>query len=161
MGSITAREEKWVNPTMQSDIYSLAMVVIEVTYRLHASYVQVLTRFAFCSKVFTGKVPFPNATNVHVVIMISRGERPQKPPGGEALGLGPALWRLTEECWNPNPERRPDSDNVLRRFQAIGDTGLWTVFSNKKRRSYDTGPNRWRRDLFITSPKALRTAWSK
>lgn len=118
---------------MQSDIYSLAMVVIEVIYRLHAPYVQALTRSAFCSKVFTGKVPFPNATNVHVVIMISRGERPQKPPGGEALGLGPALWRLTEECWNPNPERRPDIVNVLRRFQAIVDTGLWAVFfTNKK-----------------------------
>jgi len=145
---------------MQSDIYSLAMVVIEVTYRLHAPYVQALTRFTSCWKVFTGKVPFPNATNVHVVIMISKGERPQKPPGGEALGLGPALWKLTEECWNPNPERRPDIDNVLRHFQAIVDTGFWTFFYKKRKRSCDTGINRWRRDLFV-SPKALWTAWSQ
>jgi hypothetical protein len=32
VGPITAKKEKWVNPTTQSDIYSLAMVIIEVTY---------------------------------------------------------------------------------------------------------------------------------
>lgn len=30
VGSITARQETWVKPTTQSDIYSLAMVIIEV-----------------------------------------------------------------------------------------------------------------------------------
>lgn len=30
LGPITAQREEWVNPTTQSDIYSLAMVVIEV-----------------------------------------------------------------------------------------------------------------------------------
>lgn len=74
-------------------------------------------------KVFTGKMPFPDSINVHVIIMISRGERPSRPSGSETLGLTTALWRLTEECWNQNPERRPDIVNILRRFQAIVDTG--------------------------------------
>ncbi|KAF9789522.1 kinase-like domain-containing protein [Thelephora terrestris] len=104
VGSITARQERWVHPTTQSDIYSLAMVIVEV---------------------FTGKIPFPDAINVQVIILMSKGDRPSKPPGVEALGLVPALWKLTEECWHQSPERRPDIANVLRRFQAIVEPGLF------------------------------------
>jgi serine/threonine protein kinase len=127
VGSITARQETWVKPTTQSDIYSLAMVIIEVIYefpihRPSESHEYSASRL----KVFTGKVPFPHVINVQVIIMMSKGERPQKPAGGEALGLGSALWRLTEECWLQNAERRPDIDNVHRRFQAILDAGKCT-----------------------------------
>ena len=113
-----------MNPTTQSDIYSLAMVIIEVTHQFCTPSVQTLTRFTYCSKVFTGNIPFPNSTNVRVVIMISRGERPPRPPGGEGIGLGPTVWKLTEECWDQSPEKRPDLTSVLRRFQAVIDTGL-------------------------------------
>jgi hypothetical protein len=37
VGSITARQERWVHPTTQSDIYSLAMVIVEVTYNLSSA----------------------------------------------------------------------------------------------------------------------------
>lgn len=124
VGSITARQEKWVKPTTQSDIYSLAMVIIEVISNSFASSIGIPHE---CStgrlEVFTGKVPFPNAINVQVIIMMSKGERPPKPAGDDALGLVPSLWRLTEDCWNQNPERRPDITNVVRRFQAIVDAG--------------------------------------
>ena len=121
VGSITARQERWVNPTTRSDIYSLAMVVIEVTHQ--ASNVSCLSVHYHVLKVFTGKIPFPETINVQVIILMSKGERPQKPPGVEALGLVPALWKLTEDCWHQTPERRPDIANVLRRFQAIVDAG--------------------------------------
>jgi serine/threonine protein kinase len=127
VGSITAKEEKWVNPTTKSDIYSLAMVIIEVTYQLFTPSFQALTMFTSRFKVFTGQIPFPNAINVNVIIMISRGERPPKPLGCEPLGLGPTVWRLTEECWSQNPGRRPDVTSILRRFQAIIDTGVRRV----------------------------------
>lgn len=124
VGSITAREETWVKPTTQSDIYSLAMVIIEVIQKYLTPSVRISHE---CSaprlKVFTGKIPFPTAINVQVIIMMSRGERPPKPVGGETLGLTPALWRLTEECWSQNPERRPDIDDIALRFQAIVDGG--------------------------------------
>jgi len=74
-------------------------------------------------EAFTGKVPFPELVNVQVVLVVSKGGRPPRPPGCERLGLGPAVWKLTEECWNPNPDRRPDIGSVLRRFQAIVDAG--------------------------------------
>jgi len=124
LGPITTQREEWVNPTTRSDIYSLAMVIMEVIHRIRMPSVQTLKRLTCCFKVFTGKIPFPNSTTVHVVIMISKGERPPKLPGGETLGLGPAVWKLTEECWSQSPEKRPDAANVLRRFQAIVDTGL-------------------------------------
>ena len=85
------------------------------------------------SKVFTGKVPFPEVMNVQVIIMMSRGERPPKPLGCEIIGLVPALWRLTEECWHQTPERRPDIANVSRRFEAI-DTEVVSPFKNLFRR---------------------------
>ena len=74
-----------VDATTQSDIYSLAMVIIEVTYRVYAHFFQILTGLTLCSKVFTGKIPFLNINNVHVLISVSRGNRPPKPPGGEVL----------------------------------------------------------------------------
>jgi len=76
-------------------------------------------------EAFTGKVPFPESANVHVVLMVSKGGRPPKPPGCERLGLVPAIWKLTVECWNQNPDRRPDIASVLSRFQATVGTGLY------------------------------------
>jgi len=78
----------------------------------------------YYSKVFTGTIPFPNSTSVYVVVMVSKGGRPTKPPGGEDIGLGPTVWKLTEECWDQSPEKRPDVTSIYRRFQAIVDTGL-------------------------------------
>ncbi|KAF9789530.1 kinase-like domain-containing protein [Thelephora terrestris] len=98
VGPITTKNEVWVKPTVRSDIYSLAMVIVEA---------------------FTGRVPFPNLSDAYVVISIMKGVRPQKPSNGESRGLGPAIWKLTEDCWNQNREKRPDIASVLRRFQAI------------------------------------------
>jgi len=75
-------------------------------------------------EAFTGKVLFPDLLNVQVVLVVSKGGRPFKPPGCEHLGLGPEVWKLTEKCWNQNPDRRPDVVSVLRRFQAIVSGGL-------------------------------------
>ena len=114
--SITTRR---VRPTAQSDIYALAMVIIEVIYVFLTSSARLPHERSISHlKVFTGRIPFPDANNVQVILLISKGKRPPKPAGGEALGLVPALWRLTEECWRQNPERRPDIDNVLRRFKT-------------------------------------------
>ena len=76
-------------------------------------------------EAFTGKVPFPESVNVQVVLLVSKGGRPPRPHGCERLGLVTAIWRLTEECWNQNPDRRPDVASVLRRFQAIVSAGLY------------------------------------
>lgn len=160
VGPITAQVDKWVAPTMQSDIYSLAMVIIEVIFRAYAPFVQTLVRLTSCLKVFTGKIPFPDSINVHVVIMIAKGERPQKPPAAETLGLVSTVWKLTEECWNQNPDRRPDIDNVRRRFQVIVDAGLCTGQTTLAELIVTPGLNRWRRTLF-TDPKDLWTDWPK
>jgi hypothetical protein len=61
--------------------------------------------------------------------MVSGGERPPKPPGGKNLGLGPAVWKLTKECWYQNPDIRPDVGDALRRLQAIVNTGVYRFTS--------------------------------
>jgi len=93
------------------DIYSLAMVVVEA---------------------FTGEIPFPECVDAQVMLTISKGRRPPKPPGRERLGLLPAIWKLTKECWNQNPDRRPDVASVLRRFQVIVNTGLYQSTSSSR-----------------------------
>jgi hypothetical protein len=35
------------------------------------------------------------------------------------------MWKLTEECWHPNPVRRPDVGDVLRRLQPIVSAGVY------------------------------------
>ena len=61
---------------------------------------------------------------MQVIILMSKGDRPSRPPGADALGLVPALWKLTEECWSQNPDKRPDVANVLRRFLSIMNSGM-------------------------------------
>lgn len=48
-----------------------------------------------------------------------KGGRPPKPNGVDNLGHGPAIWKLTEECWSQSARKRPDTATVLRRFQDI------------------------------------------
>jgi len=53
------------------------------------------------------------------VVSVSKGVRPLKPLDGEKLGLEPAVWELTEECWNRDPGKRPDITDVFHRFKVI------------------------------------------
>ena len=80
--------------------------------------------FAPCFKVFTGQIPFPKFTDVNVVSLISKGERPPKPLGGEELGLRPEVWKLAEDCWNQDHTKRPDVITVFQRFREIFTTGI-------------------------------------
>jgi len=79
-------------PTIQSDMYALSMVIIEL---------------------YTGKIPFPNSPDPTVILLVARGRRPPKPVSGEALGLTPTIWELTKRCWHKNPAKRPDTSEIL------------------------------------------------
>ena len=96
--------------------------------------------FTLCSQVFTGRVPFPKITNAHVVVLVAAGERPPKPPGGEALGLRPEVWKLAGDCWNQDPVKRPDVVTVSQRFRKIMTTDLSLINAGDRNKPGGGGP---------------------
>ena len=80
-------------PTKHSDCYALGMVILEV---------------------LSGKPPFSNCNNFIVIRKIVEGERPGRPQGEEGVWFTDDLWEMLEQCWSPQPERRPAVDIVLR-----------------------------------------------
>ena len=79
-------------PTKRSDCYALGMVILEV---------------------LSGKPPFPNYNGFIIVRKVVEGERPGRPQGREEVWFTDDLWEVLEQCWSPQPERRPTIDIVL------------------------------------------------
>jgi len=106
-------------PNQKSDIYSFAMVAIEV---------------------FTGKVPFPDMPNTKVIIITSQGRRPKKPEDAQYLGLSDSVWNMIKRCWHEKPDQRPTTSEVVVFFRqaaaafiepAISEAG-YTVASTQE-----------------------------
>ena len=99
-------------PSMEADVFSFAMVMVEVCCD-YSAYRTILTSFLFyfgTTKVFTGNVPFNNDTSVETMVAIMSGERPPRPTH-EALTNG--LWGLMQRCWAGDPQERPQISEVL------------------------------------------------
>jgi len=73
----------------------------------------------FAVEVFTGKVPFEGQKNEAVVLLISRGGRPEIPGDAQAVGLTSEVWKLLESCWQQNPKKQPTMEEVVRRLQGF------------------------------------------
>ncbi|KAF9455944.1 kinase-like domain-containing protein [Collybia nuda] len=83
-------------PTFASDVFSLAMLAIEV---------------------YSGDVPFGREkTQYAAFLMTIAGKRPPRPPG-----IPDPVWRLIEDCWAPQPVHRPDIWDVYNRLACIPD----------------------------------------
>ena len=80
-------------PTKSSDCYALGMVVYEI---------------------ISGNLPFHEHTDLNVVMMVSKGERP--PRGARFTG---SLWRMLELCWASQPSDRPSIEDVLGGLEAV------------------------------------------
>jgi len=133
----------------ESDVYSWAMVVIEVWaphfYRARHSWVQ---------KVFTGKVPFHNRIAATVAVDVLSGDRPDRPIDPS---LTDDLWDLTKHCWNHDPQRRPGISEVvlrLRSFSAHADLDGTTLGSVRQEEIASAGEF-----SFIPSSKVILRGW--
>ena len=99
---------KWLAPEIithtkpvskPTDVFAFAMLVMEV---------------------FTGEVPWGEATTIKAVSMIERGDRPDHQL---AKVEGKAVRDLVENCWSQNPNNRPTIRNVAARLKGFIESG--------------------------------------
>ena len=110
-------------PTNESDVYSLSMVIVEVLLILETSSVRVLILFFFRFKLATGKMPFPEFPIHGIFFMVSQGKRPPKPASFEIPGMSPAVWKIAKKCWHEKPKERPDIKDVLQSLENLAAAG--------------------------------------
>ena len=70
-------------------------------------------------EVFTGKVPFEEQKNEAVVLLISRGGRPEMPRNSQEVGLTAEMWSVIQSCWQQNPKKRLTMQEVVRRWKSF------------------------------------------
>ena len=78
--------------------------------------------FAFgliCYFVLSGKHPFQEiGSNDKVLVKIARGDRPPFPTDAASIarGLTPPLWRFMQDCWEHDPQYRPNATEIVERL---------------------------------------------
>jgi len=95
--------------TKPSDIYGMGMVIYEVGP--HNPFASILRLIP--TQVLAREVPFRECTDFTVVTKIQNGNRPLKPANAASLRITDSIWMLLEQCWDWEPNYRPDSVHVL------------------------------------------------
>lgn len=96
----------------EADVFSFAMVMIEVRYGPTALVHQALIYRRFASaQVLTGAVPFNASLPSRVMVAIVQGHRP---PRQSRMTCSRKLWTLVERCWDQDPLLRPEMSEVAR-----------------------------------------------
>ena len=93
------KSKKVIRPTVHSDCYAFAMVIIELT----------TLQDPFCER--------ENTLSVGPAVV--EGRRPGRPEVGLLAGArGEPLWQLVQELWQGEPDRRPPMQEVVGRLQT-------------------------------------------
>ena len=72
--------------------------------------------------MLTGTLPFGKQTGPEVVFKVLDGVRPSKPTDALKLGLSDEVWKLLEDCWQTERQRRPPVKDVLARVKSAAST---------------------------------------
>lgn len=99
--------------TRQADVFSFAMVVIEVHFGRSLAY-RILP-YALL-QVFTSAVPFDDLSSVAATFAVMEGRRPPRPSHPIFTD---ELWALTRRCWDQDPNLRPETSEVLRVLRDV------------------------------------------
>jgi len=86
--------------TTKSDVYSLSMVIVELV---------------------TGKMPFPDVTDLCAREYVLKGERPPKPKSFDAPGTSKAVWEVAEKCWRKKADKRLEAREALQYLENINN----------------------------------------
>ena len=90
----------------ESDIFSFAMVVIEVC----ACSLVLLGCVTYRYQAFTGEAPFHGIPPTTTAVGILGGNRPTRPGHPDFTD---SLWNMVKRCWNQDPQRRPEIAEVV------------------------------------------------
>lgn len=78
--------------------------------------------FAFgmlVAEVLTGKPSFEGYHEPEVMSSILKGDRPELPQNAGDLGLTVPMWGFIQMCWDQNPTKRPEIDEVVKTWEGF------------------------------------------
>ena len=78
--------------------------------------------FAFgmlVAEVFTGRIPFEELEELRAARRILEGGRPELPQNAGDLGLTVPMWGFIQRCWDQNPTKRPEIDEVVKTWEGF------------------------------------------
>ena len=102
----------------KADVFSLAMVMVEVGFGERICSRPLTDRLYASMKIFTGSAPFDLDLHLPITatLAIMRGERPTRPVHPDFTDK---LWTLMQYCWSQDPHSRPDVSEVLRDLRSL------------------------------------------
>ena len=108
-------------PTVESDVYSLSMVIVEV--RLSSETLARPSSDSYHFQLASDDVPYPRITDPDVIILLTpKGHRPPK-PYPLAPGITSAAWRIAEKCWHQRATEQPEVKVVLQSLENPATPG--------------------------------------
>jgi hypothetical protein len=71
--------------------------------------------------MFSGKIPFEDVELHELGRFVQRGKRPSLPADSlsRRRGLSAEMEDLIQDCWTPNPTKRPSVDTVVERLKLL------------------------------------------
>jgi serine/threonine protein kinase len=96
--------------SMEGDVFSFAMVMIEARYEWAICRVLAYCHFS-SPQVFTGAVPFSSSLSPTAMLAIMDGRRPPRPTHP---ALTDQLWAYVQRCWDQDSHSRPEASEVLK-----------------------------------------------
>ncbi|KAJ3475528.1 hypothetical protein NLI96_g11783 [Meripilus lineatus] len=91
------RSRQGFRPTCESDIYAFGCT---------------------CVEVYSDGLPWEHQAPAKIMSLVLKGDRPLRPSPRDH-GIHDELWALVEKCWNQQPSKRPDADEIIKKLPEI------------------------------------------
>ena len=105
----------------EGDIFSFAMVMIEVRLKLSTVCRSPAYRDCILMQIFTGAIPFRGDSTLKAMLAMTEGKRPSRPTYPTFTD---SLWELMQHCWDHDPHSRPEASGVSQVLLALSASRL-------------------------------------
>ena len=105
------------NPSKESDVYSFAMIMLEVLCGRSVIRMALAYRYFALMQVLSGQAPFNELKSNYLIVMaVWEGKRPPRPAHPSCTD---GLWRLIQRCWGQDPQLRPEIPEVSQTISSV------------------------------------------